>query len=308
MIASVDRPPVLAAKYARASHPRSGLLPVKASLETRTITPSHTPVYLACHLEDLILSGVVRTLQLLLQARLVLVDYRLRGPPSIQARRRMRFMSDRLVSHHDAYHRKRHRSLMTYQTQGWKLWGYMEMDGKRESSGPEVVHRLPVSGQPYMTQSGIEPSAQRRKNFSRVWIGKFHQPPPGTSLTNRYGFVNEPLRNRNETRIALIPTAPLLKIPKLPKVSPLAGVPAQPLAMNGPSDHEPKAPMMPTAYLGESEKHRRKERERVDKWMKMMKVTKRDQGGNILEWGWKMDGQGHKVSPQLCTRRQAKGL
>lgn len=43
------------------------------------------------------------------------------------------------------------------------------------------------------------------------------------------------------------------------------------------------------------EKQRRKERERVDKWMKMMKVTKRDQGGNILEWGWRMDGQGSKV-------------
>lgn len=98
MAVSVDHPPVLAAKYARASRPRLGLLPVKASLGTRTVTPSHTPAYLACHLEGLILSGVVRTLQLLLQARSVLVDCLLRGPPSIQARRRMRFMSDRPVS------------------------------------------------------------------------------------------------------------------------------------------------------------------------------------------------------------------
>lgn len=67
--------------------------------------------------------------------------------------------------------------------------------------------------------------------------------------------------------------------------------------MNGPSDHEPKMPEMPAAQNGEGDKQRKKERERVDKWMKMMKVIKRDQGGNILQWGWRMDGQGAKVSP-----------
>jgi hypothetical protein len=68
--------------------------------------------------------------------------------------------------------------------------------------------------------------------------------------------------------------------------------------MNGPSDHEPKMPEMPSGRLKSEadEKQRRKEKERVDKWMKMMKVTKRDQGGNIMEWGWRMDGQGSKVS------------
>jgi hypothetical protein len=67
--------------------------------------------------------------------------------------------------------------------------------------------------------------------------------------------------------------------------------------MNGPSIHEPKIPEIPSSN-GRSqaeERHRRKERERVDKWMKMMKVVKRDQGGNILEWGWRTDGQGSKV-------------
>lgn len=65
--------------------------------------------------------------------------------------------------------------------------------------------------------------------------------------------------------------------------------------MNGSSDHEPRVPDMPSEKLQEDEKRRRKERERVDKWMKMMRVVKRDQGGNILQWGWKTDGQGHKV-------------
>lgn len=41
--------------------------------------------------------------------------------------------------------------------------------------------------------------------------------------------------------------------------------------------------------------HKRKETERVDKWMAMMSVKKRDQGGNIAEWGWRKDAQGQKV-------------
>jgi hypothetical protein len=54
-------------------------------------------------------------------------------------------------------------------------------------------------------------------------------------------------------------------------------------------------PDIPPAQNGADDKQRKKERERVDKWMKMMKVVKRDQGGNILQWGWRMDGQGAKV-------------
>lgn len=111
--------------------------------------------------------------------------------------------------------------------------------------------------------------------------------------------MNEPLRNRSETRVAAIPIAPLKRIPKLPKQSPLKGMsPAQP-NMNGPSQHgnEPRAPGTPKRGLeSESDAHRRKEQERVDKWMRMMKVAKRDEGGNIQEWVWRSDGQGAKVS------------
>uniref|UniRef100_A0A494G9L0 Uncharacterized protein n=1 Tax=Solanum lycopersicum TaxID=4081 RepID=A0A494G9L0_SOLLC len=120
------------------------------------------------------------------------------------------------------------------------------------------------------------------------------------SNLDRYGFVNEPLRNRSETRLALIPTAPLLKIPKLPKTSPIpAGHteapppgPAFGAMAEGPS---PRAPDTPKHSNREAEMHKRKETERVDKWMAMMSVKKRDQGGNIAEWGWRKDAQGQKV-------------
>lgn len=37
----------------------------------------------------------------------------------------------------------------------------------------------------------------------------------------------------------------------------------------------------------------------MDKWMKMMSVKKRDQGGNIAEWAWRSDGQGSKVGVRI---------
>lgn len=118
----------------------------------------------------------------------------------------------------------------------------------------------------------------------------------------RYGFVNEPLRNRSETRVAFIPLAPLKRIPKLPKESPLKGVPPVQPDMGGPSDHEPRqadTPKRNDSGTGTPVAQRRKEQERVDKWMKMMKVGKRDQGGNVQDWVWRSDGQGAKVGPFL---------
>jgi len=175
----------------------------------------------------------------------------------------------------------------------WKLWASMEMVGKQESREQGAGHLMRARGQQFMSQIRRLRSGRRSGNSSLVSTG-------GLKLRDnadaRYGFVNEPLRNRQETRVALIPTAPLLKIPKLPKTSPLAGVAPQQPAMNGPSDHEPKMPDMPSAQHGSDGKQRKKETERVNKWMKMMKVAKRDQGGNILQWGWRMDGQGAKVS------------
>lgn len=113
------------------------------------------------------------------------------------------------------------------------------------------------------------------------------------SLTGRYGFVHEPLRNRSETRLALIPKAPLLKFPKLPSTSPTPANSAPPpapsfSAQEGPA---PRTPTSPRILPGENDRHRRKEQERVGKWMKMMSVKKRDQGGNTVQWGWRSDVQ-----------------
>ncbi|WWD18988.1 hypothetical protein CI109_103445 [Kwoniella shandongensis] len=124
---------------------------------------------------------------------------------------------------------------------------------------------------------------------------------------DRYGFINEPLRNRSETRLALIPSSPLTKVPKLPSISPLAGKPAaepissfMPSADPGPSARIPQSPRMDGN--GE-ERLRQKESERVGKWGKMMSVKNRDKGGNINEWEWRTDGQGAKL-----PRRVYKGI
>lgn len=114
--------------------------------------------------------------------------------------------------------------------------------------------------------------------------------------------MNEPLRNRSETRVALIPTTPLKRIPRLPKESPLKGVPAVPPTMAGPSDHEPRMPDTPKRASTETVTQKRKEQERVDKWMRMMKVSKRDEGGNIQDWVWRSDGQGSKVCTLQAVR------
>ncbi|WVQ68224.1 uncharacterized protein L199_006431 [Kwoniella botswanensis] len=108
---------------------------------------------------------------------------------------------------------------------------------------------------------------------------------------DRYGFVNEPHRNRSETRVALIPTSPLTKIPKLPSTSPLAGKPpVEPNSSFDPSDGGGLSPRIPpintNTNTNEEERKKRREFERVDKWGKMMSIKQRDQGGNISEWSW----------------------
>ena len=95
-----------------------------------------------------------------------------------------------------------------------------------------------------------------------------------------------------------------MKIPKLPSRSPIPkGTPPPqplPLAFGGGSDSGPTAgvPDSPKVDPGGDEKRRRKEGERVAKWMMMMSVRRRDQGGNIAEWQWRRDAQGTKVSPE----------
>ncbi|WVN90220.1 uncharacterized protein L203_105456 [Cryptococcus depauperatus CBS 7841] len=124
---------------------------------------------------------------------------------------------------------------------------------------------------------------------------------------DRYGFVDEPHRDRSESRLASIPSSALSKYPRLPNVSPLAGKPpAQPNTTFSPVDELepiPRPSKNPRFTSEEEAKVKKKEAERVLKWGKMMKVRKRDQGGNIIEWEWSKDGQGTRL-----PRRVYKGI
>jgi hypothetical protein len=108
----------------------------------------------------------------------------------------------------------------------------------------------------------------------------------------------ESLKTRSESRLALLPSAPLLKIPKLAQRSSLSGAPrTTPLpTSHGPGggieEPPPKTPPMTPAR---SSKDKAKETERIGKWEKMLNVQERDEGGNIREWGWNPQA-GAKVS------------
>lgn len=109
---------------------------------------------------------------------------------------------------------------------------------------------------------------------------------------DRYGFVNQPTRSRSEGRLAFVPAAPLKKVPKLglspsprPKSKAASGPVKPPPSPTQPPEHPPS---------GAATKARRKEEERVSKWMKMMSVAERDKGGNITAWKWSAHGDGAK--------------
>ncbi|WRT68299.1 uncharacterized protein IL334_005275 [Kwoniella shivajii] len=119
---------------------------------------------------------------------------------------------------------------------------------------------------------------------------------------DRYGFIHEPLRNRSETRLALIPTAPLTKIPKLPSSSPLKGKPpVEPNSSFAPTDSGPSArlPSSPNINSSEVDRMKKKEAERVGKWGKMMSIKNRDQGGNISQWEWRSDVDKNKLIKRI---------
>ncbi|TXT15638.1 hypothetical protein VHUM_00141 [Vanrija humicola] len=118
------------------------------------------------------------------------------------------------------------------------------------------------------------------------------------SKLDRFGFVNTSTQDRNEDRLALVPAAPLKKVPKLrvrPSVpQPSAPPPIDPTAGGDGNTPSPKLPQSAGPSEAEQSKHRAKERERVEKWMKMMSIKERDSGGNITGWGWSARGDGAK--------------
>ncbi|OXG16931.1 GTPase activating protein [Cryptococcus neoformans Tu401-1] len=120
---------------------------------------------------------------------------------------------------------------------------------------------------------------------------------------DRYGFVNDPHRNRSESRVVSVPSSSLIKIPKMPITSSLSGKPpAQPNNNFAPTSDPgptPKPPKSPRTDPDAEMKAKRKEGERVKKWGKMMKVKRRDGGGNIIEWQWSRDGEGAKLANRV---------
>lgn len=118
------------------------------------------------------------------------------------------------------------------------------------------------------------------------------------SSLDRYGFVDTPTRSRSEGRLALLPAAAFGKVPKLQMRSSLGG--NRPTTPTPPSVGRPNAPPPPSPSVPAEKRNditpkaRRKEVERVEKWMRMMSVGKRDKGGNIIAWRWSSNGEGAK--------------
>lgn len=109
---------------------------------------------------------------------------------------------------------------------------------------------------------------------------------------DRYGFVDQPTRSRSEGRLALVPAAPLKKVPKLKTGNPPKFNPKPALA-NPPRPPSPKQPPE-NPHNAAERRQRSKETERVMKWMDMMSVAQRDTGANITGWKWSAHGDGAK--------------
>ncbi len=109
----------------------------------------------------------------------------------------------------------------------------------------------------------------------------------------RYGFFDQALKTRSESRLAKLPKSVYRKIPKLPAYAPKRpAVRPSTVTIHGPSnggvEEPPPLPPAETQQLSLKAigKLKDKEFERVGKWETMLKVSKRDEGGNIVEWEW----------------------
>lgn len=107
---------------------------------------------------------------------------------------------------------------------------------------------------------------------------------------DRYGFVDVPAKSRAEGRLVLVPAAPFHKVPKL-KLRPgakLTKQPPQPPPSTVSNGTPPSAPVPPANGPSSADRTRarKKEEERVMKWLRMMSVDKRDAGGNVTQWRW----------------------
>jgi hypothetical protein len=142
---------------------------------------------------------------------------------------------------------------------------------------------------------GVLPQARFRLTFTYHW-----------SSFARYGFFDQALKARQESRLALLPVKPFKSIPKLPKAPPKStSAPS-----NGPStSQEEEAPNLPLNVVenlsaNSVRRAKEKEKQRVGKWETMLDISERDGGMNISRWTWEQKGKGVKVS--LCFALQLR--
>lgn len=98
---------------------------------------------------------------------------------------------------------------------------------------------------------------------------------------DRYGFVDA-TRTRSEHRLVRVPAARFKSHPKVQAKS--GGSVKVPVAKGSP----PSPPAVPPGGPSRADetRQRKKEAERVGKWMAMMSVAERDEGRNVVGWRW----------------------
>lgn len=128
--------------------------------------------------------------------------------------------------------------------------------------------------------------------------GLLEQEQKFLSSLDRYGFVDTPAQARSEGRLALVPSAPFGKVPKVRVRSSLGGAKDRKQSTSPPNSEPPGPAHPPTdsPNVSELKKHRSKEEERVSKWLRMMTVAKRDEGHNAIAWRWSSEeGAKHRT-------------
>lgn len=101
---------------------------------------------------------------------------------------------------------------------------------------------------------------------------------------DRYGFVDSAAESRSEHRLVRVPAAPFSKHPKVQAGKERDHSKPPPTAKGPP----PSPPSVPPGGPNRSDvaRAKKKETERVGKWMKMMSVAERDEGRNAVQWRW----------------------
>ncbi|KLT38608.1 RabGAP/TBC [Cutaneotrichosporon oleaginosum] len=109
---------------------------------------------------------------------------------------------------------------------------------------------------------------------------------------DRYGFVDRNTLTRSEHRLVRVPVAPFSSHPK---VSAKRATEVKVPAAKGPPPSPPGLPPGGPSRTDET-RQRKKEAERVNKWMAMMSVAERDEGRNVTGWRWSSKEAGkHKT-------------